>query len=138
MTWEEYLKSKDAPITGEFVWITDCRNSDKNKYIRHIKPTKVQIFNNYDLPKNKKVYYSNYHFRKLNSKGEAIKQIIAPYDNTGYRSYAGVAVQVFNTYEEAVQQYNSMLDEVVETYKNRISEIQRHIDETLENKITLG
>lgn len=128
MNWNDFLLNNDD-IVGKKVWITDIRLSDGNAFIRHVPPQEVMIFSNTDLPKNKRVYYSNYHFRKLNSKGEPLKQIIAPYDNTGYRSYTGVSVRVFNNEEDALDEYNSMIDKVIEEYEGRIAVINKHIED---------
>lgn len=134
MKWEEFLKQNES-VEGKKVYIVDIRNSDGNSYLRSVEPTFVEIVNNEELPKNKKVYYSSYHFRKIGKSGQTTKQIVAPYDNTGYRSYSGVSVNVFETYEEAVEKYNEQLEDVVETYRHRIRELEGHIKQTQEKKI---
>lgn len=134
MKWEEFLKQNET-INGKKVYVVDIRNSDGNSYLRSIEPTLVEIVSNEELPKNKKVYYSNYHFRKIGKTGKTTKQIIAPYDNTGYRSYSGVSVNVFETYEEAVEKYNEQLEDVVDTYRHRIRELEGYIKQTEEKKI---
>lgn len=124
MKWEKYLETEGS-VVGNRVYIVDIRMSDGNAYIRHVEPTLVEITNNSELPKGKNIYYSNYHFRKVGKKGNVLKQIIAPFDNTGYRAYTGVSVYVFNTYEEAVDKYNSQLDEVIKVFEGRKKEIGR-------------
>ena len=105
---------------GDTLWITDFRfGSDGalNKPIRHVKPTKVKLVSNSELPKNKTVYYSNYHFRPINKNGETSKsRIIAPYDNTGYRSYTGVSLNIFTDEKECKDFY-------IDLCKNRLVDI---------------
>jgi hypothetical protein len=134
MKWEEFLTSNEK-VEGKKVYIVDVRLSDGNAFLRNVPPTEVIITCNSELPKNKKVYYSNYHFRKLNKKGEPLKQIVAPFDNTGFRSYSGTSVNVFETYEEAAQKYNKQLDEIVEHYGYRVSELNKLIENTKSLKI---
>jgi len=88
----------DGKKNGEKIWICDFRFSDygHTKPLRHVKPTQVIIVGNSELPKNKTVYYSESHFLALNKKGEPMKsKIIKPFDNTGQRSYTGVALNAF-------------------------------------------
>lgn len=129
MKWEEFLRSNDK-VEGRKVFIVDVRLSDGNAYLRNVPPTEVMITSNSELPKNKRVYYSNYHFRKLNKKGEPLKQIIAPFDNTGYRSYTGVSVHVFETYEEATEKFNEQLDDIINQYEDRKAELDSCIVKT--------
>lgn len=95
-------------LDGRVVWICDFRFKDiSNKPIRHIKPKEVLIRSNKEV--TKRVYYSESHFSEINSKGLPVKtSIIPPYDNTGYRSYRGVALNVFDNKEECVAMYNKL------------------------------
>lgn len=63
------------------------------------------VFNNDDLPPNKRVYYSDHHFRPLGKKGEPISTVIAPYDNTGYRTYTGISLNIFFNEKECKDFY---------------------------------
>ncbi|WP_440110007.1 hypothetical protein [Paenibacillus sp. QZ-Y1] len=100
---------------GEEVWICDYRYNDvDNKPIRHISPKKVVVVSNEDLPKNKRVYYSEFHFRGLRESGKMSNTVIAPYDNTGYRAYAGVPLNIFYDKEERIKHY---LNQCVENMK---------------------
>ncbi|WP_336761317.1 hypothetical protein [Paenibacillus sp. USHLN196] len=93
MNHSEY---KEKVKIGEEVWICDYRYNDvDNKAIRHIQPKKVVVVSNEDLPKNKRVYYSEFHFREIKENGKLSSTVIAPYDNTGYRSYGGVSLNIF-------------------------------------------
>ena len=135
MTWEEYLQKYDKNIDGNVAYIADIRVADGgNKFIRNVSPTKVLIRSNDKLEKQKTIYYSNFHFLKM--KGDkTLKQIIAPYDNTGYRYFAGTAVNIFEDYKECVEFYNKQVDEASEVYNARIREIENQRDKLQELKI---
>lgn len=120
MIHSEYTKIHEI---GECVWICDYRINDvDNKAIRHIKPQKVMVISNEELPKNKTVYYSTFHFRPLNKKGEPLKQIIAPYDNTGFRSYSGESVNIFYKEKDCVDYYVQQCEKIICKYKDAIEQ----------------
>jgi len=117
---EKKIINGEMNIETDCVWISDYRlgTDPLSKPIRHVKPTKVKIVSNDNLSKNKTVYYSNYHFRTLNKNGTISSKIIAPYDNTGYRGYTGVSLNIFQTEEECREHYLSQC----ETIKNALEE----------------
>ena len=120
MKFNDYLQTNYK--TGDIVWVCDYRFNNRmvEKPIRHIKPTKVIVCSNGDLPKNKRVYYSNVHFKPLNKKGLPIKsKVIAPYDNTGFRSYAGVALEVFLNKEECFSHYREVIENLKWSFVDR-------------------
>lgn len=114
MRFEDFLKTPECKI-GNTVWVCDYRYNDLSlsKPIRHVPPVEVEIWSNDDLPKNKRVYYSSIHFRPIGK-----KTVIAPFDNTGYRSYTGVSLNVFLTEDEAKNYY-------IRTCKNLIGDLQQ-------------
>lgn len=117
-------------VIGKQYWICDYRlNSNKdNKPIRNVLPKLVKVFGNDVLPKNKNVYYSPIHFREV--KGDKIlSTIIAPFDNTGYRSYSGVSVNIFNSEKECREYFEMQCDEAVLEYKNVIERLNDRIVE---------
>jgi hypothetical protein len=100
---------------GDDVWIVDFRYEDVlNKPIRNVTPTLVRITSNDDLPARKTVYYADYHFRPLGKNGAAKATVIAPYDNTGFRGYTGVSVNIFLTEAEAQARYQEQIREARE------------------------
>lgn len=114
---EDYL-GKVVNI-GDEVWICDYRHDNiNNQPIRNVVPQKVVIEDNNNLPKNKRVYYSNVHFLPVGVNGKPKKQVIAPFDNTGYRGYTGVSVQIFLTENECRAAYIKQC----ETIKAQIKE----------------
>jgi hypothetical protein len=95
------------------------------KPVRKIPPTKVKIVSNNDLPKGKKIYYSDIHFRPINANKTVSSRVIPPYDNTGHRSYTGVGVRVFLTMEACEQQYLEFAKEMkshIDNYARRQAE----------------
>lgn len=133
MNYQEFLNSNES-VLGKQIWITDYRRGKSGGYVRHIPPTLVEVTCNSELPKNKRVYYSEFHFRKVKN-GKVSKEILAPYDNTGYRSYKGVSLNVFYTYEEAVECYNSQIEEMKNSYLSDIKGIEKEIVELESKKI---
>lgn len=133
MYYQEFLNSNES-VLGKQIWITDYRRGKSGGYVRHVPPTLVEVTCNSELPKNKRVYYSDYHFRKVKN-GKVSKEILAPYDNTGYRSYKGVSVNVFYAYEEAVECYNSQIVEMKNSYLRDIKGIEKEIVELESKKI---
>lgn len=131
VSWDQTYKNLENVI-GKQVWICDFRlNKDKDiKPIRKITPKLVQVFSNDDLPKGKNVYYSPVHFKEI-KKGKVLSTVIAPYDNTGYRTYTGVSVNIFDTEKECVDFFRKQCDEVIKEYneemERRMAEIQRRI-----------
>lgn len=115
---------KDLNV-GQMVWICDFRlNPTKgaDKPIRHIKPTHVEIVSNNELPKGKIVYYSEVHFRPINKNGKRLSKIIPPYDNTGYRSFTGEALNVFTRKEECIEFYKNQCDKAIDILENEKQE----------------
>lgn len=127
-------------IIGKRFWICDYRlNSKKDsKPIRNVPPKLVQVFSNDDLPKNKRVYYSPVHFREVKN-DKILSTIIAPYDNTGYRAYTGISLNIFKTELECVNCFNKQCDEAIKEYedelKRRTDEINSRINEIENLKI---
>lgn len=126
-------------MIGETVWICDYRFTDiSQKPIRHVKPTEAIIVSNDDLPKNKTVYYSTIHFRPIGKKGTPLKQIISPYDNTGFRSFTGTSLNIFLRKEECVNHYVKQCEIVKKEIEKerkranqRLDEIKEQINDTL-------
>lgn len=107
---------KPADLTDDtdhkFLWVCDYRYKDiSNKPIRHVKPTIVAVVHNSKT--KKRVYYSEYHLAPIGKKGQVLKQVIPIFDNTGYRSYTGVPLQMFTTEIECIAAYKELQSEVL-------------------------
>lgn len=120
------LIGEDKVKEHDKVWVCDYRLNRNilDKAIRHIVPTEVIVVSNNELPKGKRVYYSHYHFRKLKKNGEMSSTIIAPYDNTGYRTYEGVSLNIFLTEKECRDFYKTQCKE---NLKNLLTEKDDYI-----------
>jgi hypothetical protein len=125
---------------GQKVYICDYRQEDLNKKpIRNVNPMLVQVVSNDDLPKNKTVYYSELHFRMIKNKGEGVTaRIIPPFDNTGYRSYPGVMLNIFDNYEECADLFKVQIDDVIERLEHKkefaVIALQQNIDAMIKLK----
>jgi len=130
MKYKEFKGMISKPI-GLKVWICDYRLNSKSdlKPIRNIRPTLVEVVDNKELPKNKNVYYTDFHFRPISKKGKTLKQIIAPYDNTGYRSFSGTSVNIFLNKEDCIDCFKVQCSDVKKRYRMKISEIEEKIEE---------
>lgn len=120
MDYKEFTVQIDAGYArvGDLFYITDFRHDDiLNKPIRNIAPTQVQLFSNDDLPKGKHVYYAEHHFRAVGKTGKPLAAVIAPYDNTGFRGYTGVSLNIFTTLEEAEAYYVKQCEKVLDQVK---------------------
>ena len=98
---------------GQTLWVCDFRYTDfGNKAARNLKPTKVLVRSNSETTKS--IYYSNSHFVELNSKNEPIKsKVIAPFDNTGFRSFTGIPINVFETEHECREHFKKQCREAI-------------------------
>lgn len=131
---------------GQKIWICDYRKELDKKAIRNVKPTEVYVAGEKDFADadlEPRIYYSSVGFAKLNKKGEPLlKQLIPPFDTTGYRSYPGIGVMAFDDENECIDAYNAQVLEVVEQYEkymrtvmqNLASEMQSIKDLTVKRK----
>ena len=78
----ETSEIREGKRNGEIVWICHYNQPDLNKKpLRNLKPTRCIICSNDDLPKNKRVYYSESHFKPLSKHGVKLSTVISPVDN---------------------------------------------------------
>ncbi len=123
--FEIALKNKAMSLDNTY-WIVDYRFDDiNNKPIRHVTPTEVAVFNVADTPPPKRVYYADYYFKPLGATGKPLAKVIAPYDNTGYRGYTGISVQVFETEKEAKDFYRSQCQIIIDQIEVAQHEMNR-------------
>lgn len=135
-TWLALSYNNIENILGKDVWICDYRlgqGGATNKPIRSIKPTQVRIFDNEQLPENKQVKYSPIYFKEIKN-GKITSKIIAPYDNTGYRWYFSVSVNIFEDEKACLLHYKQQIKRVLSQYDdeiNRLSNDRKAISELL-------
>lgn len=122
---------------GKMVWICDFRRPDLDKKpIRHVRPTNVLVRSNEELPPKTRIYYSNNHFCKLNSKGEPTASGIIPVvDNTGYRMISGTPVLVFDNEEECNEAYCIMADAIIDQLDLKMSSVLLDLNKQKEDII---
>lgn len=131
MNFEEYVTingGNEENLVGRKVYICDYRLTDGcEKALRHVPPTLVQIVSNKEAKKT--IYYSNIHFKPFNKRGDGLlKKEIAPFDNTGYRSYKGTAVNVFEDLLTCQQYYNEQISYAQRQYEQVINQVTREIE----------
>ena len=117
----ETKEIREGKRVGERVWICDYRRPDLNKKpIRNIPPTYCEVVDNDGLPNHKRVCYSKTHFRPISKSGSLLKRIISPVDNTGYRSFCGVELNVFDNEEECKKHFVRQCLDVAERFQDLI------------------
>ena len=110
----ETKEVRDGLHNGKYFWICHYNQPDLNKKpLRNIPPTKALVCSNEDLPKNKRVYYSESHFKEIGKNGKPKSRVISPVDNTGYRSYCGNELYVFESESECRAQFSEQVKEVI-------------------------
>jgi hypothetical protein len=107
---------RDGEHNGKIIWICDYRWTDfDKKEDRNIKPTQVSIRDCSET--NKRVKYSNSFFSEIKKDKVVNSSLIKLFDNTGYRSYAGIALNVFTEEKECREYYKKQAKEVFKTFE---------------------
>lgn len=120
-------KIRSGSMDGEYVYICDYRRTDLSKKpIRNVPPTKVMIRSNEET--KKRIYYSNSHFVSLKKDGTASSKVIGLYDNTGFRTFTGTPLKVFDNELECNAQWNDDLKEVEKKLLEKRAVIYQSID----------
>lgn len=123
---------RSGSMDGDTVFICDYRQEDLNKKpIRNVKPQEVFVCGNDELPENKKIYYSDSHFRAKNKDGSKSSKIIPLFDNTGFRSFAGVALEVFDNMEECAEAYRCAVISVIDRLEEKKKTAVKCIDDEI-------
>jgi hypothetical protein len=116
---------------GQKLWVCDYRKELDKKAIRHVKPTEVYVAGSKDFcdaDLEPKIYYSHVGLAKLKKDGSPnLKQLIPPFDNTGYRSYAGIGLCVFDNEQECIDMYNEQVLEVLKKYEYELQFVMRRL-----------
>lgn len=131
-------KTTDVRVTnshlyiGKIVWICHYLRPDFNKKpLRNLPPTRCIIRPISELPKNKRIYYSDIFFSPISESGKISSKIISPVDNTGFRSYPGNEINIFDSEEECIQCWNNELQIVI----NNINDEMKIVLQRLENQV---
>lgn len=120
-------------VIGLRVWVCDFRFNKKGdiKPIRNVEPVDVIVCSNEDIPGNKRVYYSPIHFRPVVGE-KVLSKVIGPYDNTGYRAYPGISLNIFLTKFECYECYISQCDQAIEHFSEYLRRTETVIDQHIQ------
>ncbi len=127
------LEIKDiisGSLDGMDVWVCDYRpNGPDKKPIRNLSPRRVKI-----VPKEttrRRIYYSESCFQEYGKNG-LLQKFLPVFDNTGFRSYTGEPLQVFDDEVECVECWNKLMDDridvLLEERETALSDIDRKIE----------
>jgi hypothetical protein len=122
----------DGSMDGVKMWVCDFRQTDLHKKpIRNVQPTHVIVCPASDISDD--VYYSQSFMRPLSKKdGTPLSKVIKVFDNTGYRSYTGIALTAFTTEAECREHFAIQCDVVIEQLELVLANVaktyQREID----------
>jgi hypothetical protein len=131
----EIKELRDGVHIGKEVWICDYRWTDfDKKEDRNIKPTKVLIRDTDDT--TKRVNYSHCFFSEIKKDKVVNSSLIKLFDNTGYRSFAGIALNVFTTEGECRKHYKKQAEIVFKEFENYKSTKLRRLD-IISNQIVM-
>ena len=125
----------DGIHNGKTVWICDYRWTDfDKKEDRNVKPTQVLIRSTEET--TKRVNYSHSFFSEIKKDKVSNSSLIKLFDNTGYRWYTGVALNVFTEEEECRDFYKKQANIILKSFeKYKENKIVR-LDE-ISNKLFL-
>lgn len=122
----------NGSLDGKVFWVCDLRyNDSSDKPIRHVPPTEVVVVTNGST----KVYYSQSHFRTLKKDRTPSSKVIKPYDNTGFRSYAGEPLSIYDNREECEEEYNRLVHKAIESVRMLLAELEDKILDLEELKV---
>ncbi len=123
---------RNGKMNGKIVWVCHYNRPDlAKKPLRNVPPTRVIVRNNDELPKKKNVYYSDSFFSPLNKNDEPTAKIIVPFDNTGYRSFPGNPLHIFDNQKDCEQAWNDDVIEVTVRLNERIANIVNELQDEL-------
>ncbi len=118
---------RDGVHIGKEVWICDYRWTDfDKKEDRNIKPTKVLIRSTDDT--SKRVNYSHCFFSEIKKDKVVNSSLIKLFDNTGYRTFAGVALNAFTTESECEKHYKKQANTIFQDFNVYKEDKLRRLD----------
>lgn len=128
MDLEDIISGKS---NGQTVWVCDLRYNDySNKPIRNIKPQLVLIRSNEHTTKS--IYYSKSHLVALNKKGQPLKSKIIPvFDNTGYKSFKGEPLNIFDNELDCIKCYKEQLKTAINGLNQHRKKITSRVDDKI-------
>jgi len=116
-------------MENDLVWVMGYhRLRPLEKSTRHVPPTLVQIRSNREVPLNRNVLTSGYHFRPCGPSGKVLSKIILPYasgDNLYSSSKDYGSLSFFFTEDEAREAYAA----AAEVVREQITEAQKRAED---------
>lgn len=130
----DHSKVASGSFDGQAVWVCDLNITEINKKpLRKVPPTKCLVIPSSDpLNKGKTVYYSNSLLRAYSDKDKLTSKLIKVFDNTGYRSYAGNPLHIFDSYDECRLKWEELVRYHLERLKKEKEEISNLIDKEID------
>jgi len=118
----------DGLHNGKIVWICDYRWLDfDKKEDRKVEPKQVLIRSTDET--KKRVNYSHSFFSEIKKGNVVNSSLIKLFDNTGYRWYSGVALNVFTEEKECRDYYKTqanLVAKLFESYKkNKLERLDK-------------
>ena len=134
----ETKRVREGYNIGFYVWICHYLRPDIDKKpLRNIPPTRCLVKSVSELPANKKVYYSKTFFSPVNKNGSISTKIISPVDNTGFRSYCGNELFIFDNEQECVKEWNTQLEECENRIKEKMAMVLDELKADISNIIKM-
>jgi len=130
----ETKEVSDGLHDGKTVWICDYRWLDfDKKEDRKVEPKQVLIRSKDET--NKRINYSHSFFSEI-KKGKVVNSsLIKLFDNTGYRWYSGVALNVFTEEKECRDYYKiqaNLVAKLFDSYKqNKLQRLDKISNEII-------
>jgi hypothetical protein len=84
------------------------------------------VRSNEELPKGKKIYYSQSHFCAIGTNGNVTSKILSPVDNTGYRSHSGNPLHVFDNEADCNEAWNEQMKAHINRLDDLIKNAAKH------------
>lgn len=121
----------NGKMDGKIFYICDIRHNGNpfEKFIRNVKPTKVIVTNNDELPKSKRIYYSESYFVPLDKNDKPSKKVIGLYDNTGYRSYTGTPLNVFENMKDCEDCYSIQKKSILSDMESHLNSLSLEVED---------
>ncbi|MDD5648799.1 MAG: hypothetical protein PHF86_00010 [Candidatus Nanoarchaeia archaeon] len=128
------IRISDSSYLNKDLWVCDLRfnNNSIEKPIRKVAPTKINLVSNDKV--SKRIYYSDNSLVPYNKKGELVfSKAFGIYDNTGFRSFTGVPLEIFDSEEECKNQYKKLIKLAIQFINKKKEEFVNSADIQIKN-----
>ena len=121
----ETSKIRNGEMIGSTVWVCSYHQPDIDKKpLRNVAPVYCMVMSADNLKQT--IYYSKAYFAPIGKNGNPTEKVIKAVDNTGYRSYCGNEIDVFDNEEECIESWNEQVSgtaEIMKAHAKAASEI---------------